>query len=81
MGERSFIPDDYDLSVPDHAIEMAGYRVVLLGLQASRIVDAFGKLASKLPVRALSDMNTNEVAELTGLSPAQAKAAKNRGIR
>jgi mannosyl-3-phosphoglycerate phosphatase len=77
-GGAIFIPDDYDLSVPDHAIEMAGYRVVLLGLQASRIADAFGKLASKLPVRALSNMSTNEVAELTGLSPPQAKAAKNR---
>ena len=77
-GGAIFIPDDYHLSVPDQAIEMAGYRVILLGLQTSRIVDAFDKLASKLPVRALSRMGTNEVAELTGLSPAQAEAAKNR---
>lgn len=77
-GGAIFIPDDYDLSVPDQAIEMAGYRVILLGLQTSRIGDAFEKLASKLPVRALSRMSTSEVAELTGLTPAQTEAAKNR---
>jgi len=77
-GGAIFIPGDYDLSVPDHAIEMAGYRVVLLGLQVSRIADAFHKLAAKLPVRALSRMSSAEVAELTGLSLAQAEAAKNR---
>jgi mannosyl-3-phosphoglycerate phosphatase len=77
-GGAIFIPDDYRLSVPDHAIGMSGYRVILLGLQASRIVDAFDKLASKLPVRALSQMSTNEVIKLTGLTLAQAKAARNR---
>ena len=50
-GGAIFIPDDYDLAVPDNAIEMAGYRVILLGLPTSRIVEAFDKLASKLPVR------------------------------
>jgi mannosyl-3-phosphoglycerate phosphatase len=77
-GGAIFIPDDYGLLVPDHAIEIEGYRVVLLGLQTPQIVNVFDKLASKLPVRALSRMSTNEVAELTGLSLSQAKAAKNR---
>jgi mannosyl-3-phosphoglycerate phosphatase len=77
-GGAIFIPDDYDLAVPENAIEMAGYRVILLGLQTSRIAEAFDELASKLPMRALSRMKTTEVAELTGLSPAQAEAAKNR---
>ena len=77
-GGAIFIPGGYDLSVPDHAIEMDGYSVILLGLQASRIADAFDELADKLPVRALSRMSTAEVAELTGLSLAQAQAAKNR---
>jgi mannosyl-3-phosphoglycerate phosphatase len=77
-GGAVFIPGDYDLSVPDHAIEMAGYGVILLGLQASRIAEAFNELAAKLPLRALSRMSAAEVAELTGLSPAQAHAAQNR---
>ena len=77
-GGAVFIPGDYDLFVPDHAIEMAGYRVILLGLQVSRIADAFDKLAAKIPVRALSRMSVAQVAELTGLSLAQAEAAKNR---
>ena len=77
-GGAVFIPVDYDLSVPDHAVKMAGYGVILLGLQASRIAEAFDQLAVKLPVRALSRMSTAEVIELTGLSLAQAQAARNR---
>lgn len=77
-GGAIFIPADYDLAVPKDAFEIDGYSVVLLGRRAAEIAGAFDRLAARLTVRALSRLSIKEVVELTGLTPAQARAAKNR---
>jgi mannosyl-3-phosphoglycerate phosphatase len=77
-GGAIFIPVGYDLDVPEDAREMVDYRVILLGRPSSEIRTAFDLLALKLPVRALSSMSTEEIANLTGLSLIQAEGARNR---
>ena len=77
-GGAIVVPMDYELDLPDEAIEIEGRRIILLGLPAAEIAGAFDLLAARMPVRALSRLETSEAAALTGLTPAQAEAAQKR---
>ena len=77
-GGAIYIPEKYDLAVPSTAVSFSGYRVIELGRRTREIAPLFDRLASRVPIRALSRLRPAEITALTGLSPEQAEAAKNR---
>ncbi len=77
-GGAVFIPPDYPLDPPDNAVNIDGYRTILLGRTKTEITAAFDQLGTLVPVRAISRMSVPEVAEITGLSLAKAEVARSR---
>ena len=78
-GGGIFIPAGY-FSEPFEAERRDGYSLISLGTAYSSILKSFTELRRRLPVkvRGFSDMSSDEVAMLTGLSPAEARLAKQR---
>ena len=77
-GGAIFIPEHCELDSGPETVHMHGYRALILGRPADEIACSFDLLAARMPVRALSRLSTEKVAELTGLRPDQAEAARNR---
>lgn len=78
-GGGIFIPEGY-FSDPPEAERLDGYSLISLGTPYSKVLNSFAELRRRLPVkvRGFSDMSADEVAKLTGLSPAEARLAKQR---
>jgi len=77
-GGAIFIPDDCGLEIPPEAVEIGNYHAVVLSETAEAMVKRFNTLSDKIPVQFVSQMETDKVAELTGLSFEQARAAQAR---
>jgi mannosyl-3-phosphoglycerate phosphatase len=77
-GGAVCIPDTTELPVPDAAIKMDSYSVVLLGKTAAEIAPLFNRLAENFPIRALSKMSAAEISRITGLTTEQAETARKR---
>jgi len=77
-GGAIFVPKGYDLPLPDEAVEAGDYHVLVLGRRNEELAAAFDRLARVVAVRALSRLSSEEVADLTGLTMAQAEAARER---
>jgi len=77
-GGAVFIPKGYDLPLPDEAEEMEDYHVLVLGRRSEELAASFDRLSRVLPVRALSRLSSKDVVDLTGLSMAEAEAARVR---
>lgn len=78
-GGGIFIPLGY-FSIPVAARLSDGYQVITLGMPYAEIKYRFARIRKRLPVpvRGFADMSAEEVARLTGLSPAVASLAKQR---
>ncbi|MFH1139022.1 MAG: HAD-IIB family hydrolase [Pseudomonadota bacterium] len=77
-GGAIFIPALSPLPLPDATIYMDDYRVIVLGRSLEELAPAFDKLAGTFHLRALSRLAPEEIARLTGLTLAQARAARAR---
>jgi len=78
-GGGIFIPQGY-FPFPVEGVPRNGYQLISLGMSYEIIRKRFINLRQKLglAVRGFGDMTDREVAELTGLSPADAVLAKER---
>ncbi len=78
-GGGVFIPGGY-FSGPAEGEERGPYRVIILGAAYREVRHVFADVRERLrvPVRGFGDMTVREVANLTGLPPAEAKLARQR---
>ncbi|MBW2623093.1 MAG: HAD-IIB family hydrolase [Deltaproteobacteria bacterium] len=77
-GGAIFFPKNYGLEIPPEAVEIGKYRAVVLSRTAAEMVKKFDTLSPKIPVQFVSEMETEQVVELTGLSFEQARSAQAR---
>ena len=77
-GGAIFLPENYDLDIPPETVEIGKYRAVVLSQTATEMVKKYNTLSDKIPVQFVSQMETDQVVELTGLSFEQARAAQAR---
>ena len=77
-GAALFFPDDDRLLRIDIGFRHAPYTVIQLGTTYAKIRRFNNATRDQFRIRGFGDMSVREIAELTGLSPAQANLAQQR---
>ena len=77
-GGAVLIPENYDIEIPPEAVGFEDYQAVILSKTADEMARKFDTLPEKIPVQFITQMETKRVADLTGLSYKQARAAQER---
>ena len=77
-GGAILIPENYDIEIPPEAVEFEDYKAVILSKTTDEMARKFDTLPEKISIQFITQMETKQVADLTGLSLKQARAAQER---